>query len=108
MKAVPQVQVLRDALVSIRETIDESGATAPWVRRLRKEVQAAIEEAVKPDPVMAAAVALAKSVQVLEGELEAAAKSLREGRIWVCVDTPARLKEAREAIAAARGAGVQL
>ena len=108
MKVEPQAKVLLDALLQVREIVDEESATAPWAKRIRRVVKAALDEAAKPDPLMAAAVALARSVEVLEGELRAAADALKAGQMWVCIETPQRLEQARGAIAAARAAGVQL
>lgn len=108
MKATPHAKVLIDALIELRAIVDEEPSNALWVKRLKRVLNAAIQSASGPDPLMVAAVALAKSAKVLEGELDAAHQALRKGEIWMCVETPQRLKDAREAIAAARAAGVQL
>lgn len=108
MKAIPQAQVLREALVQIREIVNDGPVSDLSVKQLRRVVKTALDLAAKPDPLMAAAVALAKSVELLKGELDAAAQAMKRGELWVCQETPKRLDEALDAIAAARAAGVVL
>ncbi len=108
MKAIPQAQVLRDALVQIREILNDGPVSELSLKQLRRVVKAALDVAAKPDPLMAAAVALAKSVVLIKGELDAAAQAMKKGELWVCQETPKRLDEAVVAIAAARDAGVML
>jgi hypothetical protein len=108
VKALPQSEVLKAALVGVREILDEEGATELWAKQIRRVVTAALNQTAKPDPLMAAAIALVKSVEVLDGELRAAREALNAGQIWICIDTPKRLAEARDAIEAAKAAGVTI
>lgn len=109
MIAVPQSHALRDSLQEILGVIDANPKPSAFTLKQVKEIaRQALLDTLGPDPLMAAALALALSVQVLVGELEASAKAQKAGEIWLCVDTPARLKAAREAIDNARKAGVKL